>query len=454
MPRRQLAALILASALITLDGTATNIALPAIGRDLSASMSRLQWVANAPLLMLAAMLLPAGAIADRFGHARLLRAGVLLFMAASLVCAIAWSDAVVVGAKLVQGASGAFVLPAALAALRTAYDDAAERTRIFGLWAAWTGAASAVGPLLAGLLVDVMSWRAVFVPSIAAALVSVALLKKEPPVGVRVPSGPVPGLATGALMVMLGAFAYLTMQAARSGLNDTVLILPAALAVAAGVTLARDPHREVLFPRDLIRTRNCLHANATSFALYFGLFGLTFLVVLYVQQVLHHSALSAAAVVLPISVMLLLAGRFGRLTSAVGTKWLVVGGALLAAGGLAWIASASQPVPLWSRLIFGTTAFGLGLSIAVPALTHAAVAAVPDEYAGAASALNHAVVRAGGLIAIAVLGSIAAPGASDVVSPEGFQRAMLLCAVVVAAGGVAASARLRDDEAGGVTSRR
>ena len=129
-----------------------------------------------------------------------------------------------------------------------------------------------------------------------------------------------------------------------------------------------------------------------------------------------------------------------------------MGGVLLAAGGIAWIGSASHPVPFWSHIILGTTGFGLGLSVAVSALTHAAVAAVPENCAGAASGLNHAVVRAAGLIAIALLGSIAAPGPSDAMSPEGFGRAVLLCAAVVAAGGLAGSARLRDDEAGGVSS--
>jgi hypothetical protein len=263
----------------------------------------------------------------------------------------------------------------------------------------------------------------------------------------------VPGFAAAALMVLLGAVAYLLMHASRSGLNDPLLTVPVTLAVASGVALSRDQHRDALFPRDLVRTRNCLHANATTFALYFGMFGLSFLLVLYVQQVLHHSALWAAAVLLPISMMLLLAEQFGRLTSSVGTRWLVLAGALLAAAGIVWIGTAPEPMRLWSRLVLGTTVFGLGISVAVPALTHAAVAAVPEACAGAASGLNHAVVRAAGLIAIALLGSIAAPGATDAISAEGFQRALLLCAAVVAAAGLAGSVRLRDDEPGGVAAR-
>jgi MFS family permease len=449
MPPRQLAALILASALITLDGTATNIALPAIGRDLSASMPRLQWIANAPLLALAAMLLPAGTAADRFGHVRLVRIGLLLFVAASVVCTRAWSDAAIIGAKLGQGAGGALVLPAALAVLRSAYGDAAERTRVLGIWAAWTGAASAAGPLLAGLLVDVISWRAVFIPSIVVGIAAMLLLKRQAVGGARA-STPVPGFATAALMVVLGAFAYLVMHASRSGLHDALLLIPAALAVAAGVVLSRDPQRQVLFPRELVTSRNCLPANGITFALYFGMFGLSFLLALYVQQVLHYSAMWAAVVLLPMSIMLLFAERFGRLTASVGTRWVVLGGALLAAGSLAWIGSAPHPVPFWSHIILGTACLGLGISAAVSALTHAAVAAVPETCAGAASGLNHAVVRAAGLIAVALLGSIAAPGASDAISADGFQRAVLMCAAVVAAGGIAGGVRLRDDKPGGV----
>jgi hypothetical protein len=253
-------------------------------------------------------------------------------------------------------------------------------------------------------------------------------------------------------MVLLGSVAYVLMQASRTGLTDALLMVSAALAVAAGVALGRDPQRDVLFPRRLVIARNCVNANATTFALYFGMFGLSFLLVLYVQQVLQYSALWAAAVLLPISIMLLLAERFGRLTSFVGSRWLVLGGALLAAGGIAWIGSAAHPVPFWSYVILGTTVFGLGLSVAVPALTHAVVAAAPEECAGVASGLNHAVVRAAGLIAIALLGSIAAPGASDAVSAEGFTHAVLLCAAIVAVGGLAGSLRIRDDEPGGITS--
>jgi MFS family permease len=148
--------------------------------------------------------------------------------------------------------------------------------------------------------------------------------------------------------------------------------------------------------------------------------------------------------------MLLLAERFGRLTSMVGTKPLAIGGVVTAAAAVIWIGSAPHPVPFWSHLMVGTTVFGLAMSVAVSSLTHAAVAAVPETCAGAASGLNHAVVRTAGVIAVALLGSIATPGASEDISAEGFRVAVLVCAAVVGAGGLAGSARLRDHEPGGL----
>ncbi len=452
MRRRKLRAVILASALITLDGTAMTIALPAIGRDLGAAVSQLQWIANAPLLVLAATLLPAGTLVDRYGRLRMMRIGLMLFVAASAAGALAWSGEGIIGARLAQGAGGALVLPAALALLREAHPEAGERTRLFGLWAAWTGAASAAGPLLAGVLVDVWSWRLVFAPTIALGLVATAMASgyateaESPARATRVPS-----VAVAALTILLGAVAYLLIQAPRVGFSDGRLAAPAILAIASGATLASDRRRQTLFPRELLQARNCLPANGTTFALYFGMFGLSFLLVLYVQQVLHYSALWAAIVLLPISIMLLFAERFGKLTSFVGTRPLVLSGALVAAAGIGWMGSGTHPIPFWTHIMVGTALFGLGISLAVSALTHAAVAAVPETCAGAASGLNHAVVRAAGLAAVALLGSLAAPGISDALSAEGFQRAMLVCAAIVAGGGLAGSALLRDHEPGGLS---
>jgi MFS family permease len=437
---------------MTLDGTATTIALPAIARDLSASMAHLQWIVNAPLVVLTAMLLTGGALADRFGRVRTIRIGLMLFAAASVVCAVSTSHLQLIAAKFLQGTSGALVLPGALAALRDAGSDGAERTRLFGVWAAWTGAASVAGPLLAGALVDVGSWRLVFIPSIAAGSIALWALWQHREEGTYSRSTVVPVTATAALVVLLGAFAYLLVQAPRGDFTMWRLSLPVVFAIAGGVLVAFDPQRHRLFPRELVNTRNCLATNATTFALYFGVFGLSFLVVLYAQQVQRVTALSSAIIVAPMSAMLLLAERFGRLATVVGSRSLVVTGATCASAGIAWIALSPHPVPLWPHMLVGTAVFGLGVSLAVSTLTHAAVAAVPATCAGTASGLNHAVVRAAGLVAVALLGSIAAPGVSDAISADGFRRAMVAGAAVVGAGGVAGALLLRGRPAKGSDS--
>ena len=450
MRRRQLAGMILASALVTLDGTSTTIALPTIGQDLSASVLRLQWIANAPLVALASLLLPAGMLADRYGRVRIIRVGLCVFVAASLSCAAATSAVPLIAAKFAQGAGAAFMLPAALAALRGAYTEAGERARIFGIWAAWTGVASAAGPLSAGALVDMWSWRAVFLPSATAASLAIMLLQIEAPSLSSASPARVPVVATIALTISLAGIAYLLTQGFGVTLQGAWLVLPAVVTVAGAVILARNRHRHVLFPSELLTARNCLPASATTFALYFGMFGLSFLLVLYVQQVLHYSALWAAVLLLPMSVMLFFAERFGRLTAFIGARRLIVAGTLSAAAAIAWLGLSEYPLPFWPHMVLGTGLFGLGTSLAVSALTHAAVAAVPDTCAGTASGLNHAVVRVAGLGAVALLGSIAAPGVTDVVSAEGVQRALLICSGIVASGGVVGSALLRDDEPGGL----
>lgn len=449
MVPRELAGLILASAVITLDGTAATIALPAIGHDLAAPVSSLQWISNAPLLMLAALLLPAGAAADRFGRVRVVRAGSAGFAAASLASAAAPSDTWLIAARLMQGACGALVLPGVLSVLRNAYSDPAERTRMFGAWAACTGIASAAGPLLGGALTDLIAWRAVFVMSAVAAVVAAALLPwRGAPERRAHPAATVPLVPAAALAMLVGGGAYLLMEGPGAEWRGWRLLLAAGLVAAAIAALVRSPRRDVLLPGELFAARNCLPANAATFFLYFGLFGLSFLLVLYTQQVLDYSGVWAAVTLLPVSIMLLLAQPFGDVAARAGTRLLITTGPLIAAAGLFWMATGPHPLPFWTRMLLGTGLFGLGLSLAVSALTHAAVSAVPETCSGAASGLNHATVRVAGVIAIALLGSLAAPG--EAISVEGFQRAMMLCGTIVAIGGVAAGVLVRDEEPGGL----
>lgn len=443
-------AILLASALITLDGTAVNVALPAIGRDLAVSFSTLQWISNAPLVMLAALVLPAGMLADRYGRTRVMRLGLAGFAAGSALAAVAASDVALIGGRLLQGASGALILPGALAVLRAAHADPDERTRKLGVWAAWTGVAAAIGPLLGGALVDWMSWRAVVALPGVCAVAAVLMLRPQGEADSSDEARPLPVGGTIALVSFFGALAYLLIEGSRAGWAAPHVLPALVLAPLAAIYLLRTPCRDRLLPPELLAARNCLSANGATFGLYFGVFGLSFLLALYTQQELGYSGISAGAGILPISLMLFLAEPFGRLAARYGTRAAISAGSTVAAAGIVWIATGEQPLAFWSRIIVGSTLFGLGVSLAVSALTNAAVSAVPESVAGAASGLNHATVRAAGVAAIALLGSLAASTDGSRMAADGFSRALWICAGIVGAAGVASGAFVRNDEPGGL----
>jgi MFS family permease len=383
----------LGSSLVTLDGTAVTLALPAIGRALDMRTSSLHWISDAPLLMLALLLLPAGGLADRYGHFRTMRAGLIVFAIGAAMAGLSASSFMVIAARAIQGIGAAFILPSAFAVIRAAIADPARQARKFGVLAAWTGGAAVAGPLLGGALADVVSWRAVF-----------------------------------AVSATLAVFSFATLWSAREA--------------TARAT------RGALLPAQLIRARNCLAANVATFGLYFGVFGLPFVIVIYLQQVLGYSALAASLAILPLSVMMFLAAPFAKLSPRFGSRSLISAGSIVAASGAVWMAASPSTLPFWSAIVIGTALFGLGVSIAVSPLTHAAIAAVGETCAGAASALNHAVVRAGGLAGIALLGALASGQSADSVSLEGFRSAMSTCGLIGAACGVGGAMFLKEEEDG------
>lgn len=446
-------ALILSSALVTIDGTAVTVALPAIGRDFSARFSVLQWTSNASLLALAALVLPAGALGDRYGRRRTMRAGLLLFATASIACATAPGTGWLIVARLVQGAGAALVVPGAIAILRATYTDETERTRRFGLWAGWSGLATAAGPLAGGLIVDLISWRAVFLLSAALAVATALLLGSAPESRAERASHSIRPTPALLIVALLAGVSILLINGGGSGRWSSPSSLIAATAIAlSAFALWRSHQLTPVLPRELLCSANCINANAATFVLYFGVFGISFLLVIYTQAVLGYSATWSAITVLPTALaILVLAEPFGRAGAWIGPRALIMGAPLAAAAGVLWISMGPHPLPFWTHIVTGSTLFGLGVAMAVSPLTHAAISSVPEESAGTASGVHHATVRASGLAAIALLGSLAAAGdAAGALTVDGFRRALLVCAAVIAVAGVLAGSRIIDEAPGGL----
>jgi len=409
--RLTLLACILGSAIVFLDGTVVNVALPAIREDLDTGLAAQQWVVEAYLLTLGSLLLVGGSLGDVLGRRRVFAWGLVGFGATSLLCALAPSDELLVAARALQGVAGALLVPASLAVI-TAVFPPEERGAAIGSWTAWTGIAFVVGPLGGGALVDFVSWRWIFainVPLVAATLWLVALAVPES--RDERASGRVDVL--GALLCALGlagpVFALIEQPAA--GWEDPRVWAP----LAGGVALlaaflaheARTPHP--MLPLGIFRARNFAVGNAATLAIYGGLGAATFFVTIYLQQVAGYSATAAGLALLPITiVMWALSRRFGALADRIGPRLLMGLGPIVGGLGLIWMGRLDASVGYPTELLPGVLVFGLGLAATVAPLTSTVLGALPQQIAGVASGVNNAIARVASLLAIAAVGAVIA----------------------------------------------
>jgi len=442
---RMLAAAVLASFVSFLDGSITNIALPAIDRDLGGGVVTQQWVVDGYLLTLSAFILLSGAVSDAFGRLRVLRIALVAFAATSLLCAFAPTAGVLVAARLLQGVAGALLVPGALGLIIAVFEGPAQAKAI-GSWTAWTSVSSLFGPVVGGLLVDGLGWRSVFVIGLVPAAASLLLLgrvrdevREAPAPRIDLPSAALAAVGLGLLTVGLIEIGGGRDAVLRPGWS--VALLLAGLVALVGF-VARDRRAaHPLVPPTLFATRNFSAGNAATFFIYGGL-GIGFLVPgLYLQQVLRLPATTAALVGLPATVLLiLLSGRFGALSGRIGPRIFMTAGPLVAAAGaLLWTLTGlggSQVV----LVAVGTVVVGLGLSITVAPLTAAVLGAVPEAESGIGSAVNNAVARVAGLITTACAGLVL----GGAVSSAGFVRSSVVAAVLLAIGGAVSFAGIRN----------
>ena len=446
-----LTAPVLGSGLAQLDGTVVNVALPRIGEDLGGGLTSLQWTLNAYTLALSGLLLLGGSLGDRMGRRRIFMIGVLWFTAASAGCALAPGTGVLIGMRALQGAGAALLTPGSLAILQASFRKQ-DRSTAVGAWSGLGGVATAIGPVVGGLLVAVApwGWRLVFLINIPIAAVVIALSRRYIPESRdELATGPLD--LSGAILASfgLGGLIYgLTEGPANGWSTINISITAAGIALLIAFVLLEGRKPDPLLPLDLFRVRQFTASNLVTFAVYAALAGGLFLLPVQLQLVSGFSPVAAGAATLPITVMmLLLSARMGRLSARIGPRIPMTLGPIVAGSAMVWLTGVGAGSTYLGDVLAPMLLFGLGLSITVAPLTSTVLSAAPDHQAGIASAINNDVARVAGLLAVAVLPALAglspAAYADPVVLSAGFQRAVVIAGILCAAGGLLALATIR-----------
>ena len=441
-----LIASILGSSMAFVDGSVVNVALPSIQGDLGGGLATQQWVVDAYLLTLGSLILVGGSLGDIFGESRVFAIGVASFAGASLLCAIAPDAPALIVFRGLQGMAGALLTPASLAMITATFTGTARGNAI-GQWTSWTGISFILGPTLGGWLVDVSSWRVIFLINIPIALATFLLLvrlggmhqKRRENMRVDV-VGAV--LCTAGLGLLVAGF----IEQPQRGWGDP-LILAAFVAGAAllGAFVAYELRTPLpMLPLRLFRLRNFSVTNIETLSVYGGLSALTTFLTLYLIEFAGFSALHAGISLLPVTiVMFFLSPRTGRLSMQYGPRLFMALGPIVAGVAVVAYTRLPQDVNYWVDILPALLVFALGLSMTVAPLTTTVLADAGPGDAGVASGVNNAVARIAGLLAIAILGILAA-GGGDHLTVHGFHVTMGAVAVLLVGGGLIGAIGIRN----------
>jgi EmrB/QacA subfamily drug resistance transporter len=440
-----LAATVLGSGMAFLDGTVVNVALPVIGRDLDAQVAGLQWIINGYMLTLASLILLSGSLGDRLGRRKLFVIGAIWFALASAICAAAPTLEVLIAGRVLQGIGGALLTPGSLAILQTTFRHS-DRGKAVGAWSGLISVFAAVGPFVGGWLVDSGSWRLIFLLNLplAAATVIVALrhvpeTRDEEATGKLDVSGAV--LAT----LGLGGVTMGLIRAGDRGFTDANVLVSLIAGVGCLVAFVEVERRgsHPMLPPGIFANLRFTGANLVTVVVYGALGTATFLVVVYLQEVLGYSALRAGAALIPMTLLMLaLSGYAGSLGQRIGPRIPMTVGPILMSVAFLLMLRITPGASYVAAVLPGVVVLGLGLVATVAPLTATVLSSVEDHHAGVASGVNNAVARSAQLVAVAAI-PLAAGITGDVYRDpvafeSGFRTAMWISAALAAIGSVIA----------------
>ncbi|WP_405056798.1 MFS transporter [Kribbella sp. NBC_01505] len=413
-PRATLTLLVLCAGqlMIILDGSVVSVALGSIQKDLDFTPAALAWVTDAYLVAFGGFLLLAGRVGDRFGRRRVLIGGLTVFTAASVLCGLAWSGDVLIGARFVQGIGGAFTSAVVLSMIVAMHPEEQRRARAIGVFSFVAAAGASIGLLLGGLLTDLANWHWIFLINVPVGIATVALV-----VRLVEPDGDAPNEigadVSGAVLItggtMLGIYAV--VSAAEHGWSSLPTVVAAVVAslLLAGFVLRQSMATAPLVPLRILRSRRLSGANLAQVLMVAGLFGFQFLGALYLQRVLGYSPALTGVAYLPVALVIALCslGLSARLGARHGAKWVLMAGLLLVTAGLLLLARIPDSATYWIDVLAPMVLIGSGAGLGLPSIVSLAVADVPPSDSGLASGLVNTTQQLGGALGLAILVTVA-----------------------------------------------
>ncbi|WP_026481957.1 MFS transporter [Agromyces subbeticus] len=441
---RVLIVAIVVSFIAFLDGAVINVALPAIEAELGGGLALQQWAVDAYLLTLGSLILLAGSLSDSFGRLRIIRVGLYGFAATSVLCAVAPDGVVFVIARALQGAAGALLVPSSLALIIATFAQS-EQGKAIGRWTAWTTVAFLIGPLFGGALVDLLSWRLVFwinLLPIAFALVIMHALGRDEP---NPDKERIDWLGAGLGVVGLGGTVFALIEQGRFGWASPVVFVPLVVGIVALIVFLWWERRaaQPMLPLRLFAARNFAAGNLATLFIYAAFSLGPFAITIFLQEYAGFPATLAGLATLPPTVMLVFLGSwFGSLSSRFGPRIFMTVGPIIVAVGYLMTLAVTPEVEYWSQFLPGIIVTGLGMAMTVAPLTAAILGAVDPARAGIGSAVNNAVARIAGLVAIASIGVII----GTQLDVDGYHRVALATAAVLVIGGIVSWIGIRNPQ--------